>query len=82
MHCNEMEAEARKTRLFTDSRFKNKSEQYDKSLKVITDEGTSALRKVLQASEDLENTMKYRLEDFTMQLDTRVTKDYVEIIGK
>ena len=32
MHVNEMEAEARKTRLFTDSRFKLKSEQYEKSL--------------------------------------------------
>ena len=26
--------------------------------------------------------MKYRLDDFTAQLDTRVTKDYVEILGK
>ena len=26
--------------------------------------------------------LKYRLEDFTAQLDTRVTKDYVEILGK
>ena len=35
MHVQEMEAEARKTRLFTDSRFKLKSDQSDKTIKAI-----------------------------------------------
>ena len=32
MHAVEMEAEARKTRLLTDARFKAKSQQYEQSL--------------------------------------------------
>lgn len=32
MHCNEMESEAKKIRLFTDSRFKLKSDQFDKTM--------------------------------------------------
>ena len=32
MHAAEMEAESRRLRLFTDSRFKMKSDQYEKSL--------------------------------------------------
>lgn len=34
------------------------------------------------ANEFQEEAMKYRLQDFTMQLDSRVTKEYVAIIGK
>ena len=35
MHVVEMESEARKTRLFTDARFKLKSQHYAESLKEI-----------------------------------------------
>lgn len=41
-----MEAEARKLRLFTDSRFKSKSEQYNNSVKAIEEQAKLSIEKV------------------------------------
>jgi len=86
MHAAEMEAEQRKLRLFTDSRFKLKSDHYEKSVKQITEHSEKCINEMQKAAfvanEYQEEAMKYRLQDFTMQLDSRVTKEYVAIIGK
>ncbi len=69
MHASEMEAESRKLRLFTDSRFKLKSSEYDKSLKAITETTKTSVDEIRAAAKNcndtIEEAMRYRLEDFT-----------------
>ena len=82
MHVQEMEAEARKTRLFTDSRFKLKSDQADRSIKEVEAECKKKIALIEVRADEAGNAVKYRLDDFKMQLDQRVTKEYIEVIGK
>ena len=82
MHVKEMEAEARKTRLFTDSRFKLKSDQSDKTIKGIEEECRKKIALIEVRAEEAGNAVKYRLDDFKLQLESRVTQDYVEVIGR
>ena len=82
MHVAEVESEVRKLRLFTDSRFKAKSEQYDRSVVELQNEATNAIKKLEEVAERVEMTMKYRLEDFTTQLDNKVTAEFVQTIGR
>ena len=51
MHAAEMEAESRRLRHFTDSRFKLKTEQYDKGLANIKEEATNFIEKIRQEAE-------------------------------
>ena len=82
MHVSEMEAEARKLRLFTDSRFKSKSEQYNNSVKAIEEQAKLSIEKVQQVATEAKDAVQYKLDDFKIQLESRVTKEYVEVIGK
>ena len=59
-----MEAETRKIRLFTDSRFKTKSEQYDKSLVAIEEASIATIKKVEQSAIEAKEAVTFRLEDF------------------
>ena len=77
-----MEAEARKLRLFTDSRFKSKSEQYNNSVKAIEEQAKLSIEKVQQVATEAKDAVQYKLDDFKIQLESRVTKEYVEVIGK
>ena len=81
MHVVEMESEARKTRLFTDARFKLKSQHYAESLKEIEEMTEQKIAQIDELSKTKEEEHSIRLEDFKTLLDTRVTKEYVEIIG-
>ena len=69
MHVQEMEAEARKTRLFTDSRFKLKSDQADRSIKEVEAECKKKIALIEVRAGEAGNAVKYRLDDFKMQLD-------------
>lgn len=51
MHVKEVESESRKLRLFTDSRFKLKSEQYEKTIKAMEEEAIKKMAKVDEHSE-------------------------------
>ena len=77
-----MEAEASKLRLFTDSRFKSKSEQYNNSVKAIEEQAKLSIEKVQQVATEAKDAVQYKLDDFKIQLESRVTKEYVEVIGK
>ena len=81
MHVVEMENETRKTRLLTEARFKAKSQQYEKSLVDFEEMIHQKIATIDELSRQKEEEHSIRLEDFKTLLDTRVTKEYVEIIG-
>ena len=81
MHAVEMENETRKTRLLTESRFKAKSQQYEKSLVDFEEMIHQKIATIDELSRKKEEEHSIRLGDFKTLLDTRVTKEYVEIIG-
>ena len=82
MHVAEVEEESRRLRHFTDSRFKIKHDQYEESIARIKEAADKTIAELKARADETDLALKYRLEDFTAQLDTRVTKDYVEILGK
>lgn len=75
MHANEMDAESRKLRLFTDSRFKLKSDQSDKSIMAVEEECKKKIALIVLEAEEAGNAVKYRLDDFRTQLDHKVSQD-------
>ena len=81
MHAVEMENETRKTRLLTEARFKAKSQQYEKSLVDFEEMIHQKIATIDELSRKKEEEHSIRLGDFKTLLDTRVTKEYVEIIG-
>jgi len=77
-----MEGESRKLQLFTDSRFKLKSVQQEKTIYAIEELCNQKVAEIQTVFTDAENAVKYRLDDFRIQMDGRVTKEYVEVIGR
>lgn len=82
MHAAEVDAESVRLREFTNERFKMKNESYQQNLKKIEEDASTLLEKVRKECEETDLALKYRLEDFTTQLNGRITKDYVEILGR
>ena len=82
MHATEVEAECLRMRALTNSRFKQKSEEYDKTLKTIRKEAYESLSRIKEEAKETSESLLFRLEDFTAMLERKVTPDYVEIMGK
>ena len=80
--ADEVTDECRKIRLFTNERFNAKSESYEQSLREVVNKAKFEMKNIQKVQAAFEEVVNIRLDDFKTQLETRVTQDYVEIMGK
>ena len=77
MHCQDMESEAKKTRNYTDIRCKYKQDQADKTIMEVEEKCKKMIGLIKVEAEEAGYSVKYKLEDFKVQLENRVSKDYI-----